>query len=172
MPTLEELKQQAKDLKIKNSWLTKKEFKYLPKILAADEALKAFASGFMNRNTWLIVVTNKRVIFLDRGLLYGLKQVDIPLTKINSIVKNNGLVFGEINIWDGASKTNIRNIPKEDATNFVNAVNEAIDSLQHNNINNSSSLSDELLKLAELKERGILTEEEFNKKKTELLDKF
>lgn len=42
---------------------------------------------------------------------------------------------------------------------------------QQNNIQSSESIPDQIKKLAELKEQGILTEEEFTKKKTELLAK-
>jgi len=174
MPTLQELKSQAKELNFKAFWNIKKEFKHLPKILTDDEYLKALASGLMHGHTWLIVTTNKRVIFLDRGFFYGLKQIQIPLSKINSISQKQGIVFGEIHIWDGASRTEISNVPKSVVTNFVNNTNLAIEEL-HQALkqpeSGSGSISDELLKLADLKEKGILTEEEFENQKQKLLGK-
>ena len=172
MPTLEELKMQAKELNVKNMWFTRREFHYLPKILAEDEKLKAFASGLMNGKTWLIVATNRRIIFLDKGLIYRLNQVEIPLTKINSISQKEGLFLGEINIWDGASNMEIRNVAKRYVANFVNAVNQAMEDLNKPNpveLSNNS-VSDELMKLEELRERGILTDEEFSEQKQKLLN--
>jgi membrane protease subunit (stomatin/prohibitin family) len=47
--------------------------------------------------------------------------------------------------------------------------NEDEEIAQENEINNNSSVSDELTKLNELKNKGILTQEEFEKAKTKLL---
>ena len=47
--------------------------------------------------------------------------------------------------------------------------NEDEEIAQENEINNNSSVSDELTKLNELKNKGILTQEEFEKAKTKSL---
>jgi phosphatidylinositol kinase/protein kinase (PI-3 family) len=47
--------------------------------------------------------------------------------------------------------------------------NEEEEIVEENEINNNSSVSDELTKLNELKNKGILTQEEFEKAKTKLL---
>ena len=47
--------------------------------------------------------------------------------------------------------------------------NEDEEIAHENEINNNSSVSDELTKLNELKNKGILTQEEFEKAKTKLL---
>ena len=47
--------------------------------------------------------------------------------------------------------------------------NEDEEIAQENEINNNSSVSDELTKLNELKNKGILTQEEFEKAKAKLL---
>ena len=47
--------------------------------------------------------------------------------------------------------------------------NEDEEIAQENEINNNSSVSGELTKLNELKNKGILTQEEFEKAKTKLL---
>ena len=65
-----------------DQFFTKKELKYLPEILMENEQVLAFSSGLMDGNTWLITLTNERVIFLDKGMLYGLKQTTIDLEKI------------------------------------------------------------------------------------------
>jgi len=113
--------------------------------------------------------TNKRIIFLDKGLIFGLKQVEISLGKINSITQRLGLFLGEIDIWDGATKTEIKNVSKKAIPSFVKVANKAIEDFNKGD-SNKNSVSDELLKLAELKEKGILTQEEFDKKKQELLN--
>ncbi|WP_026882608.1 PH domain-containing protein [Clostridium akagii] len=178
MPTIEEIKNQMKDTNVTDTFGTKKEIKFLPQVLHEDEKIKYMTSGLLDGTTWLIVCTNKRIIFLDKGLLYGLKQQEIPLEKINSIGQKQGLILGSVEIWDGASKMKIDNITKKTIKPFVDAVNAAKENLKikdSTNLNNTSNdatdIPQQIKKLAELKQNGILTEDEFNAKKTELLAK-
>lgn len=175
MPTLEEVKVQFKAANVTDTYGTKKEINELPKVLANDENIKYATSGLLNGSTWLITCTNKRILFLDKGMLYGLKQVDIPLEKVNSISYSTGLVLGKIEVWDGASKMVIENVSKSTVKIFVDAVNTAREELNNNSNsqNNTSSGQDvvtQLEKLAGLKEKGILTDEEFQKQKAKILN--
>ena len=77
---------------------TKKEFFHLPEVLSSGEQPLAIASGMMDGNTWLITLTNKRVIFLDKGMLFGVKQVDINLSNIVSVGGKTGLLLGKVRI--------------------------------------------------------------------------
>ncbi len=171
MPTLEEIKNQIKSLEHTDQLGTKKEIKYLPEILRQNEAIKGLTSGFMNGNTWLIVCTNYRVIFLDKGMLYGLKQVETPLEKINSIEQKTGLMLGTITIWDGSSKMSISNVIKNTVRPFTEALNTQIDNAtkSQGSSNDGEDTASQLLKLADLKEKGILTEEEFQSQKKKIL---
>jgi hypothetical protein len=175
MPTLEEVKKMVSDLgKEVDTFGTKKEINYLPQILSEDEKIIYLTSGLMNNNTWLITCTNKRVIFLDKGMIYGLKQCETSLEKINSIEQKTGLIFGEISIWDGSSKMTIKNVMKRTVKPFVDAVNKAIENKKNNSQGNKTSQPVDFVlqleKLAELKNKGIITEEEFQIKKKECLN--
>ena len=94
---------ELKQLPTFNMFGTKKEVSYLPEILNPDERVLGLISGFLDGNTWIIALTDRRVIFLDKGMLYGLKQRELPLDKINSISQKRGLLLGSITIQDGAS---------------------------------------------------------------------
>ena len=151
---------------------TKKEVKELPNIIHNDEKITHAISGFLKGNRWLIVSTNKRILFLDKGMFFGLRQVEIPINKINSIVYKKGLVLGEIEIWDGATRMKIERVNKKTLVPFINAVNKSIDDINKIQINNSQptlSSADEILKFKNLLDQGILTKEEFEAKKKELL---
>jgi len=108
-------------------FFTSKELNYLQKVLMECEQVLAFASGLMDGNTWLIVLTDKRIIFLDKGLVYGLKQVVIDLDRVNSVAGNTGLLFGKIMITDGARERKIENVWKKTVRPFTNKVQEAIE---------------------------------------------
>lgn len=172
MATLEEIKQMIKSKPEWDTFGTKKEIKELPSILTNGENILGLTSGFLNGNTWLIVVTPKRVLFLDKGMIYGLKQVEILVEKINSIEFKTGIIFGEIHVWDGSSKMLIQQILKGNVKPFAESINKAIDLYRNRGQaggNTSFNVADELKKLAELKAQGILTDAEFDAQKKKLL---
>ena len=130
MPTLEEVQAQIMLLGEVDTFGTKKEIRYLPEILSNDETILSLTSGLMDGNTWLIVCTERRVIFLDKGMIYGLKQRETPLEKINSVEQKTGMIFGSIGIWDGAAHMKIKNVMKKTVKPFVEAVNRAREALK------------------------------------------
>ena len=46
-----------------DQFFTSKELNFLPEILLDGEQVLAFSSGLMNDNTWLITLTDIRIIF-------------------------------------------------------------------------------------------------------------
>ena len=159
-----------------DQFFTKKELHHLPEVLQNGEQVLSFTSGIVNANTWLITLTDRRVLFLDKGMVFGLKQKSIPLNKINSVSGSTGLLFGKIIITDGANDTHINNVWKKTVKPFTNKVQEAIEDINNPNPQPQAlpaSVDDpyaKLEKLAALKEKGILTEAEFENEKRKLLD--
>lgn len=158
-----------------DSWGTKKEIKYLRKLLYDNEEVFSIASGVMNRNTWLLSCTNKRILLIDCGMIYGVKHIEIMIDKINSIYFKNGLLLGEIYIQDGASAKVITNVQKYSTKPFVDSVHKAIELSKENNntvINHIQNVStaDEILKYKKLFDTGIISENEFEKQKKRLLN--
>lgn len=159
-----------------NQFFTKKELNYLPEALRDGEQVLAFTSGLMDANTWLITLTDRRVIFLDKGMIYGLKQTAIDLDKIKAVSGSTGIFFGKISIEDGASERIIENVLKKTVKNFTNKVQDAIESKNNNNIQSVSIMPttedhyEKLERLARLKEKGIISEEEFNEEKKKILE--
>ena len=85
MPTLDVIWQQINSLPHKYIFYTRKEIRYLPKIMGDDERVLALTSGFMNNRSWLAVCTNRRVLFIDRGMFFGLRQLQMNLDRIQAI---------------------------------------------------------------------------------------
>ncbi len=170
MPTLAEVNQQISKLEGVSTLGTRKEVTLLPDILTFDEAILALTTGYMEGKTWLVVCTDRRVIFLDHGFFYGLKHAEIPIDKLSSVEHETGLFFGNISLWDGANKIIIRNIRKGTLRPFIRAVNEAID-LYKKGTPGKRSIVDELRKLADLKQEGFISYVEFETLKSQLLEK-
>ena len=107
-------------------FFTKKELNHLPKVLMDGEQVLAFSSGLMDGNTWLIALTDKRVIFLDKGLLYGLRQTTIPIDKISAVSGETGIIFGKITINAGHGEKKITQVLKGTVLPFTNKLSEVI----------------------------------------------
>lgn len=155
-----------------DQFFTKKELNYLPEILKDGEQVLAFTSRLMDGHTWLLVLTDQRLIFLDKGMLYGLKQEIMNLSVIQSVGCSTGILFGTINITHSSKSVKIENVWKKNVKLFTNVIQEQMDLINNPNMRHAVTTAKEedkynkLEKLHNLKERGIITEEEFNKKKT------
>lgn len=191
MPTLKQVWEQINALPDRYVFYTRKEIRYLPKILAEDERILAITSGYMKTTTWLCVCTNKRVLFINRGMFFGLRQVQMNLDRIQSIDSSYTIFFGSIRMWDGASSIAIDMVLKSSIHPFVRTVQEAIDKYKRTMVHDlmhsaqdahrtaqqtgslhatpPNSLIDELERLNVLKRDGALSEQEFQRAKERLL---
>ena len=155
-------------------FFTKKELYHLPKVLAAGEQILAFSSGLMEGHTWMIALTDRRIIFLDKGLIYRLQQTSIDLDKVNAIGCETGIIFGTITIEDGASSRSIAKVLKRTVIPFINMVRDAMEA-RKTSIRRSISpdsgddVVSKLERLAALKEKGTLSEDEFEQQKARLI---
>lgn len=159
-----------------DQFFTKKELNYLPEILMEQEQVLGFTSGLMDANTWLITLTDKRIIFLDKGMIYGLKQSIVDLDKVNAVSGSTGLLFGTITITDGANDRLIKNVWKKTVKNFTNKVQEALEARKspqqavQQTQDKEVDPYEQLEKIAGLKDKGIITEEEFETQKKKILE--
>ncbi len=178
MPTLKQIEEQIGRLPHRYIFWTQKEIRALPEILDADERVVAITSGIMDGSTWLATCTNRRVIFLNKNMFFGAQQQQIALDRLQSIDHQYTIFFGEIRVWDGASYFTLRMVAKSSIEAFVSATQRAAaEYKQHlqsghpakSGANAGASVAAELEKLADLKARGVLTEEEFAAQKRKLL---
>jgi hypothetical protein len=175
MPTLAEVKQQIAAYPHRYIFWTQKEIRALPEVLDDDERVLAVTSGFMDGVTWLLTCTNRRLIFLHCGMIFGMRQVQMPLDRIQSIDHSSMIAVGSISVWDGASSFSIGLIFKPSILPFVRVTEEAMYALRKGQSHPSPAQSEpldvagQIAKLAELKEKGHLTEEEFQAQKRKLL---
>jgi hypothetical protein len=152
-------------------WQTRGEVKELPKILWPDELPQKVIRGFYNGGTGLLVGTDRRLIFIDKGLV-SLKVEDFGYDKITSVQYRTGMVFGEIDILASGNRATFKNIEKAHVRDFgdwlrarISAPRAATQPSQGPQPNST----DEIVRLADLHRQGILTDEEFAAKKKQLL---
>ncbi len=171
---LDEIKRQIQNLKISNvsNFLGRKEINELPKILAESEIVDNIAQGTYSNGQGILVSTNRRLVFIDKGLLYGLKVEDFPLDKITTIQYETGLLLGEIKIHTSGNIAKIDNVEKTTARSFAEFVRNKLSQPKETIAQSTQpNVLDQLEKLAKLKDNGIISEEEFIEQKKKLLEK-
>ncbi len=158
-----------------DQFLNKKELSFLPATLLAWEQVVGFTSGQMDGTSWLIVLTDKRIIFLDKGLISGLKQFIIDLDNVQVVSGNTSLFSGKIHITDGTNHRIIENVWKKTVIHFINKIQASIDVRKNQKFavpqgsDTENDPYDRLEKLDVLKNKGIISEEEFMREKKKIL---
>lgn len=144
----------------------------MPKILAEGEIIDNIAQGTYNNGQGILVSTNRRLVFIDKGFLYGLKVEDFPLDKITTIQYETGLILGEIKIHTSGNIAKIYNVEKATARSFAEFVRNKLSQPKETIAQSTQpNVLDQLEKLAKLKDNGIISEEEFIEQKKKLLEK-
>jgi len=173
MPTLDEIKNQIGAIDGVSMLLGRKEIKELPSILWEDEIVEKLIQGLYANRVGILVATNKRLIFVDKGLIYGVRVEDFSYDKISSIQYETGLLFGKITIFSSGNKAEIKQVSKGLARGFSDYVRARISGVKehasYSSRNSDDNTISQLEKLAMLKEQGILTEGEFIAQKKKIL---
>jgi len=172
---LVEIRTQIQSLGLDNSsaFWGRKEINELPEILNIDESIDNIIQGTYNNGQGILVSTNRRLVFVDKGLLYGLKVEDFPLDKITSIQYETGMVFGKVKIHTSGNTANIENVDKNSARKFAEFIRNKLSEPKPTVITSKPEpdVLEQLAKLGKLHESGILSEQEFSEQKKKLLDK-
>ena len=102
--TKKDIKEQLKKLGNYNSWFTRvwlvgKEIGSLHKFIDEGESIGYLTAGYDGKNnTVLAVATDRRLMVMDSGMVYGSDDRVFPYDKINSIRGERGLFFGKLRI--------------------------------------------------------------------------
>jgi hypothetical protein len=160
---------QAEKLFKKNS------FNDLPEILNEFEKIKFFTEVYYDTGTGTLILTNERILFVRRSWLGGLTAHHIYFENINSISFKKGLSFGELHFNVGGENYKMQIVDKKEGPLFEQYTWNEIRNRKLNIAASANKESDEdiinkIEKLAALRDKGILTEDEFQEKKQDLLD--
>lgn len=159
-----------------------KHFKVVEQQLKDDEdvlvcfiGLKNFVDIAHHEENWAYAITNKRIIIGQKGLI-GEKVDVISLRDLNDVSFRKGLVFGVL-IIDTIKEEFSVGLNKNSATSIHELVTNALMNLKEEMHQSSQPVQqvkaddpyEEVKKLKELLDMGIITEEEFELKKKNIL---
>ncbi len=173
MPTLDEIQAQLKRIDGISHLLGRKEIKELPAILWEDEQVEHMVQGIYNNGLGALFATNKRLLFVDKGMLFGLKVEDFPYDKVTSIQYETGMLQGKLTIFASGNRAEITNCGKALVRGIAEYVRARISSAQVSKASLSPARGDDVIskleRLARLKEQGILSDDEFLQQKARIL---
>jgi len=153
-----------------------RELRKLESHLWEGETVHSVGSGTYGSGIGLLALTDRRLLFLKDGMMSQTSE-DFPFDKISSIQWNSGMIQGSITVFVSGNKAEIKAVPKETGKAMVDTVRERISNSSVRDKPaapsgaqpNQDDVMAQLRQLGELKEAGVLTDEEFGTKKAELL---
>lgn len=161
--------------------MTKSEIKELPSLLYDEEILHAIVEGQLKRihnrdinGFGIAIATNKRIIFFRKSIIGTVTKEETPISKISSASFRKGLLSSSIAIVTSNNESVIEQCDKMVGRKFIDKVQNLISGLDNiaifsPQIHTQNDTLVQLEKLFELKQKGIVTEEEFNSQKTKIL---
>jgi len=180
MWTPEKIEQFCKDFGFKPV-STKAEIKELPNLLSPDEQLLGLLEGFLKdihgRNVngqGIVIATSKRVIFFRKSFIGTITKEETSLSKVSAVSYRKGILVGSISIISASNDSIVDNCDKKMAEKFIGILSDLISKSQSAPNQKLDYIHDDpmlkLEKLFELKQKGILSEDEFNQQKAKLLN--
>lgn len=163
---------------------TKKEFAVLSRYIEPGETVLAFASGLVSggatanssdkgTSTWLVVLTDERFLLLDHALLT--KSVDtqsIRLGNVQAVSASLGFLLAKLTIDLSARLLAVDSVQKKDAAAVAEIANRLLKEREARPATPAAPMVDfaeQLSKLGNLRDAGVLTEEEFTEAKRKVL---
>ncbi|MGG6361238.1 SHOCT domain-containing protein [Peribacillus frigoritolerans] len=114
-----------------------------------------------------LYITNKRIIAYKIEGIFENKRVEIPLSSISSINTSVKGLSASIEIIASNNSASVEKM----YIHVARLIKKLVDSLINRNSSHETpnDVTDQIKKLADLRDSGILTEEEFKAKKSKLL---
>ncbi|AZA49943.1 hypothetical protein EG346_17965 [Chryseobacterium carnipullorum] len=171
---LDEIKDELEILDINPTIFARKEIHALPDILSENEKIVYLIEGRnkLTNHHIILVATERRLIFVDKEFMYGLKVEDFSYDKVSSIQYEKSLMLASIDIHISENILEIDNVGKYYAELFCEKVRDFMARpREYFKSKSESTVLDQLEQLGRLKDSGILTEEEFFAQKKKLMEK-
>lgn len=149
------------------------DLKHVPALLWPGEDMQMYARAISGNVIGILVLTNRRVLFVGKGFS-GNRTEDFTFEQIVSLDCNTPPLLGysTITIQAKGGFSKFENVTKDKAQEFAQRTREAIHASKTAAASSTSPMDKYavLEKLAELKSKGILSEDEFQTEKAKALN--
>lgn len=140
------------------------------RVLMTFIGLHNYESTMKHDSNYAYAITNKRILFGQKTLT-GDKFKAVAHERINDLTFETGLVFGVLTIDTPQEKFKVA-LDKGSAVSINITIHQILDELKYSSSKaqlQTTSTTEELKNFKELLDLGIITEDEFNTKKKQLL---
>jgi hypothetical protein len=174
LSNLDRIKAQLKALKF-GTLFVGSEVSYLAKVIRDEEDIRAAIHAFYNLKKWIVVATNRRILLLDKGVVFGVTFKEIQISQVGHISCDAGLLMADLRLDASAGEIVLKNVAKFEATKFAHVVSDLIAESKKPPTSHEAKASpgtdvvSQLERLAELHHKGVLTADEFLTQKAKLL---
>lgn len=169
MYTIEELKAELTKANVTKGF-SMKEFQMIPKMLQEGEKVYSIVPTMhKNLSSGLLVATGKRLIFIDKKL-FSVDSDEYVLSKVNAVGLETswGSNTITVSLSGGTEHFVSASADRQAAQHFVDAVRQLMQTASPTTTG-AADVATQLEKLANLKEKGLLTEAEFQHEKAKIL---
>ncbi|MGY1490747.1 PH domain-containing protein [Methylobacillus pratensis] len=148
------------------------------KHLQAEEEIVAFTEGYIGKmmgsgkdaqQNGSIIITNKRAAFYRKGF-FGEVIETIPLKSITSVERKSFMGHRTLRLHTSHDDLEFKFFDKNAEVKLNDAIEAGRQNSQSQSLPADSDPLEKIAKLAELRDKGILTEAEFQGKKQQLLE--
>ncbi len=149
------------------------------KYVDPDEKLRAIIEGVVDGQTSLnrLAVTDSRIVFYPKGggFLASFSKTSaifLDYDQIITVQGKKGMVMGEISVSTKDRIVRFKDMAKDDVDQIANMISRLKSKAKTQQVVSPArdSAFDQLKKLAELRQMGAITEEEFQEKRKRLLE--
>lgn len=151
----------------------KRELKKLSEHLVDAEKVTFIAQGTYTKHQGIVVLTTERLVFVFHGFIDAIVE-DFPLNAITSVGLKKGFGTGTLVVHVAGAATHIEGVVNADLKHLVDSLRAVVTARSTTPSVAAPATAapdtfDQLAKLADLLDRGVLTDEEFATQKAKLL---
>jgi hypothetical protein len=165
--------------RVKSKIGKKRDVKKLPEYLHGSETVLAMTGGMTGGNNGLLVATDRRALFVSEGVVHHSFE-DFPYDRITTVTSSRGMTFGKIVISTAGAARVVEQVAKGEAEAVAAVIRDRVEAVTRERHQapaastaqpgeSAPNLAAQLRELAELRDQGILTPEEFDTQKARLL---
>lgn len=166
--------------KVANKSGKKRDIRKLPEYLNSGETVLAMTGGRVGSNQGLLVATDRRALFVSEGIINHSFE-DFPYDRITTVTSSTGMLLGKVIVHTGGAARVVDQVVKGEAEAVAAIIRERVEATTRDRYPGNSApiqassdqapvgIAAELRELAELRDAGVLTPDEFANQKARLL---
>ncbi|MFE4697163.1 PH domain-containing protein [Streptomyces sp. NPDC056738] len=158
----------------------KREIERLPSVLWEGETVEMLAKGHYAGGIGLIAMTNLRLIFYKNGIMQQTVE-DFPYGKISSVQWQGGMLTGTLTVYTSGNRADIQNVLKNDGKILADELRRHI---AQGTVPGAPpagpavvaapaagpDVASRLATLDQLRGQGLISDEEYTQRRTQILD--